>query len=211
MQYVWYGAYGSNLSTERLAKYLGGGLATGSTRPERGARDSTAPTDTDTLLTGHQLYFALESSKWNGGGVAFVSSENGESASPGSPTTKGARFRLHRVTVQQFEDIYAQENRLAEPVPLEVDKLPSAGPFDLTSNLYGRLLVLGDHANLEPIITFTTGSSLSFNRPDPAYLRAIAVGLREGFALSNSEIAEYLLASPGMEGWDAESWSEVFD
>ena len=50
------------------------------------------------------MFFAHSSPTWGGGGVAFVDVD-----AP-SPANLGTTFRLYRVTLQQYNDVLAQEN-----------------------------------------------------------------------------------------------------
>ena len=186
MSYVWYAGFGSNLSGERLSKYLQGGSAQGASRAERGARDPALPTHSERFVTQHQLYFALESTKWGGGGVAFLSPE------PTANSLLNARCHLHRITSEQFGDVYAQENRQPGPITLDFDLLEIGSPLDLLDTVYGRVLMLDTHSNGEPIVTFTSAVGLQPNPPSEAYLNVVRSGLKEAFALDERAIADYL-------------------
>jgi hypothetical protein len=186
MSYVWYAGFGSNLSGERLSKYLQGGRARGASRSERGARDPSLPTHSDRFIAQHQLYFALESTKWEGGGVAFLT------PGPGVDPSAGARCHLHRITQQQFADVFVQENRQPGPIELDVERLEVGSHHDALDTVYGRILMLGLHSNGEPIVTFTSPADLEPNRPSEHYLSVIRTGLRETFEIDERAIADYL-------------------
>ena len=186
MSYVWYAGFGSNLSGARLSKYLQGGTAQGASTSERGARDRSLPTHSDRFITRHQIYFALESTKWEGGGVAFLSSQ------PGADPAIGARCQLHRITQQQFADVFAQENRQPGPVEMDIGLLEVGSHLDALDSVYGRVLKLGLHSNGEPIVTFTSPVDLEPNRPNEPYLSIIRIGLREAFEIDERAIADYL-------------------
>ena len=80
MSHVWYVSYGSNMSADRLACYIEGGVRPGGSRDEPGRPrpDACRRGDIPVDLPG-TLYFAGESPQW-GGGVAFY-----DHASPASP------------------------------------------------------------------------------------------------------------------------------
>ena len=124
---VWYASFGSNILSERFACYLEGGRIEGMIRDMPGSRDPSPPTEWrrwDDLP--HRLFFAHSSPTWDGGGVAFV--DFGEdlrvAGTPApaetervAPATRapalGVSYRLYRVTLEQFNDVLAQENGMA--------------------------------------------------------------------------------------------------
>jgi hypothetical protein len=70
--YVWYVAYASNLFEERFLHYIrGGGFRLGGSYAD-GCTDTTPPVANKQIRIPHRLYFAKSSSRWGGGGVAFV-------------------------------------------------------------------------------------------------------------------------------------------
>ena len=121
---VWYASFGSNILSERFACYLEGGRIEGMIRDMPGSRDPSPPSEWcrwDDLP--HRLFFAHSSPTWDGGGVAFV--DFGEdlrvAGTPApaetervAPATRapalGVSYRLYRVTLEQFNDVLAQEN-----------------------------------------------------------------------------------------------------
>ena len=70
MSHVWYVSYGSNLSADRFACYIVGGVPPGGSRANPGARDRRLPERTIPVDLPGTGYFAGESPQW-GGGVAF--------------------------------------------------------------------------------------------------------------------------------------------
>lgn len=94
MDLIWYAAYGSNLSQDRLMHYLVGGQPTSAKRSYAGARDPSRPRATKSLLLPGEVYFAWQSVTW-GGGVAFY-----------DPITPGASAgRAYLITASQFADM----------------------------------------------------------------------------------------------------------
>ena len=124
---VWYASFGSNILSERFACYLEGGRIEGMVRDMPGSRDPSPPTEWrrwDDLP--HRLFFAHSSPTWDGGGVAFVDfGEDLRVAGPPAPAETervapatrapalGVSYRLYRVTLEQFNDVLAQENGMA--------------------------------------------------------------------------------------------------
>ena len=105
-KYVWYASYGSNLLRERFLCYIQGGLIPGNDKAERGARNPSLPIDDRRIIIKHDLFFALESEKWQGSGVAFIDYHHNNHAK-----TLG---RMYRITEEQFIDVVLQENGLSQ-------------------------------------------------------------------------------------------------
>jgi hypothetical protein len=124
---VWYASFGSNILSERFACYLEGGRIEGMIRDMPGSRDPSPPTEWrrwDDLP--HRLFFAHSSPTWDGGGVAFVDFGEDLAVAGDAPETPsrdissvapeahrsalGVSYRLYRVTLEQFNDVLAQEN-----------------------------------------------------------------------------------------------------
>ncbi len=164
---IWYAAYGSNLWPERFMLYLTGGLAPGSTTPSVGARDATPPRATERATTTHERFFAGESTRWHGGGVAFLATE---------PSDCETLLRLYLLSAEQFEDVFMQENGLTEPMPIDFEAAAVARQVDLTSRWYGRLLHLGTHGDGRDIFTFTASTPPPRNPPHASYRTMITNG-----------------------------------
>lgn len=110
---VWYAGYGSNLSGERFACYIMGGVCKGNGKNYSGCRDKTPWTGVSNLCAEGELYFGNRSSSWNGKGVAFF-----------DPNGSGqTQMRAYRITRGQLADIQKQEGKSA--------------------NWYGRTVCLG--------------------------------------------------------------------
>jgi hypothetical protein len=164
---VWYAAYGSNLSAERFACYVSGGVAPGSTGRNPGCRDTTPPRDDRPVELPYRLYFAGDSRTW-GGGVAFVDGNVPD-------RTLGRAWLLSE---EQFDDVVAQENGLR----------PGSG---ITSGWYRSVLPCGTIDGL-PVLTITSAARRPANPPSDAYLAHLAVGLQQAHDLGPAAIAEYL-------------------
>jgi len=193
---IWYAAYGSNLSSERFNYYIRGGALPGTTRTYEGCRLNAAPQDQRPGELQGQLYFARRSRFW-GGGIAFVST-SGTQAVP-------VRARLYRITLGQLEDVLAQENGLSVGT-VGIDwPFPAAGShLDLLSDdhVYGRVDFCGE-VDDRPIATFASTINMDateFVTPSTAYIQVISRGLRETWALTPREVADYLSQAPGVVG-----------
>lgn len=185
-QLVWYAAYGSNLSRVRFAHYLRGGTPVGAKHTYPGSRDTSAPLDDRPWELELELVFGGASRTW-GGGVAFVDSSAGQIA----------KARLYLITLEQFEDVVAQENWLA---PGSVVLGPHDREMDVgTDHTYGLVLPL---AELEgrPILTVTQRRGTRIARPSVAYLKHIADGLREAHGMGPDQVVDYFLSKRGVAG-----------
>ena len=110
---IWYAAYGSNLSENRFACYIRGGICGQNNRSYRGCSDKTMWTESRVQTMKGRMYFANHSGSWGGKGVAFYSPE-------GQGTTL---MRLYKITYGQLKDVQQQEG--------------------CSMNWYGRLVCLG--------------------------------------------------------------------
>ena len=173
---MWYLAYGSNINPERFRLYLEGGIT------EPGARDATPPVDDAWFELPFGLNFALESQRWSGGGVAFVH--------PSADRT--AWFRGWNVTAEQFEDVFAQENRLPVGTSLPWDELADADHVDVGDRWYRRIFPLRGLGLDEPAFTFTTVDELASNPPHHDYRSTIATGMAAHPDLDAAAVEAYL-------------------
>ncbi len=186
---IWYAAYGSNLSRSRFDVYLEGGTPTGAVHAYPGCRDSSPPIDDRSWECACELRFGGRSQTW-GGGVALVV--------PG-PSEVPTKLRLYGLTLEQFEDVVAQENWL-EPGSVELTEAVS-DPHHIIGpdHTYRVVLSLGEF-EATPVLTITQDASTATAAPTIRYLRHIAQGLREAHGCSDAQIARYLAGRPGVDG-----------
>lgn len=186
MTHVWYAAYGSNLSRARFDVYLRGGTPEGATHEYPGCRDPADPLEDRALEIDRELMFGGTSHTW-GGGVALV-----------DPDVSGkTKARLYLISLEQFEDVVAQENWLAcGSVRLgHTEDEISIG----SERVYGLVVALGP-LDGRPVLTVTQQRGTAIAKPSVAYLRHIAIGLREAHGLDTDEAATYLLGKRGVAG-----------
>jgi hypothetical protein len=196
--FIWYAAYGSNLSEARFLCYIYGGKPDGSTSANEGCREKLLPVAKESLTIEGKLYFAKDSSSWGEGGVAFIDPE-----SPGK--TLG---RIYKIRYNQFLDIFAQENdqkpggrRLLPPLYKLVDKPKFVARVN---GWYSRVIHLGERDGY-PIFTFT-GSKKEAEKdvripPPRNYVVTIARGLKEAYPeMHKKAIGDYLLSCDGVAG-----------
>ena len=188
---VWYVSYGSNMSAGRLAVYLEGGIPPGGNRSNPGARDSTLPRRSVPVDLPGALYFAGASRQW-GGGVAFYDHDARE-PSRGAPTAA----RAYLVTAEQFADVAAQEMyrvpQAGDPLEEVVLGGIDGGRHHVGPGRYETLVEVGvlDDA---PMLLFTSPHGIDHvehTRPSAAYLRTMAVGLKESHRWDDDEVSAY--------------------
>lgn len=198
---VWYAAFGSNLSNERFAVYLNGGVAPGSIGSSPGARDDTPPANVETRFCAHALMFAGVAKKWSGGGVAFLGCE---------PAGHRTALRLHDITSEQFDDVVQQENGVDTPIPVDFDRAITKGYVDVMERLYGRVLHLGQHEDGKHIFTITSAQPPDVNAPHPTYIRTISNGLLDGFGFVDlAGVRAQLTPAIGMTEFGDAQWEHV--
>lgn len=192
-QHVWYAAFGSNLLAERFSVYLTGGPIPLSTtgRVQRGARNPTPPSGDQPFSLERSLLFSGAVAQWGGGGTASVDADH----NPITPTLA----RAYRITLEQFEDVFAQENGLDAAIPIDVSAL-LAGPVDLADRKYGRVELVGE-IGMDPVVTLATQSRPAPLTPaDSSYLTVMGRGLIESWGLTPRAAADYLASRPGNAG-----------
>ena len=194
---IWYASYGSNVDRERFLLYLEGGPLPGSDHVESGARDPAPPRADSPIEFSHQISFVGRSSRW-GGAPAFLN----HSPAPG-PAALGRRYL---VTVEQLEDLVAQEN-LREPSPLPIDQLEVGVVRQVGPGGYDGLMLVGTDEGT-PIVTFTSPvppESRPPAAPAQAYLATLMKGLAVAHQLPAIDIATRLGMARGVERvWSVE-------
>lgn len=201
-EHLWYASYGSNLFEARFAYYLRGGRPPGATRTYPGARTRTPPAASRGLRVPGQVFFGWESATWGGGGVAFL-----------DPEAAGeALVRAYRITPEQFADVVAQEMHREPGADIDLSVLHAERRMTLGPGRY-ETLVLIDHLEGEPVLTFTCSASderPELNPPSERYLQMIAAGLRESHGLQPEEVVDYLSPLPGVHpAWSRADLSRV--
>ena len=199
MTHVWYVAYGSNLSLDRLTCYVAGGCPPGGTRAHPGARDRTPPARSVPVELPGTTYFAGRSEQW-GGGVAYY-----DHLTPGRTAA-----RAYLVTAGQFADIAAQEMhrepRADDPLEQLVLAPLHEGRHEVGPGSYETVVDVGRHED-RPMLTFTapgTAHRVERSRPSRPYLDTMARGLREahgwGHDLAHRYLADLQRVAPGLSG-----------
>ena len=191
---VWYASYGSNLLYEDgFLGYIEGKVRRGCREPEKGCKDKTPPRTDKTIDIPFPLYFAERSSKWNNGGVAFISLSRDEN----NPTVG----RMYLITEEQFIDVVKQENGNQE-ISIDFEEVKRKGSKVFRKSWYGNIVYLGDDEGY-PIFTFTHYKDIedqAFNFPSDEYIQIIVAGLKETLNWTKEEIADYLIRKHGIRG-----------
>lgn len=177
---VWYVAYGSNVNRDRFTAYL------------NEARDPTPPSADRFAQVPLRLCFGNRSTRWKGGGVCFVFPD---------PDSR-CWVRAWNITAEQFEDVFAQENRLAIASPIDWAAVAALAPvpdghLDIGTSWYRRILrlapgELGLPADSDVALTFTSARPIELNPPHGDYRSTIATGLADHGDLDPEEIDAYL-------------------
>lgn len=136
------------------------------------------------MLLRHELYFAGNSNRWGGGGVAFVDPR---------PSEAQTLARRYLISWDQLEDIHRQENRSATIEPASETDLEKLGALKLYGGSYETLLWCGRHIDGAPMVTITSGIRRPANPPSVDYLEVIGRGLTE-LGHNADEISAYLSA-----------------
>ena len=130
-----------------------------------------------------------------------------------APTNAHTALRLYRITAEQFEDVFFQENGLDAPVALDLDQARAVGWLDAHERRYGRVLFLGDNDGGLPSFTITAHTVPQPNAPHPNYVATIANGLMgtvdgDGFAISSlTDVRSQLARALDDVGFDL--WAQV--
>ena len=184
MDHVWYVAYGSNLCRERFMAYING--SDGSNWPKaRGCRDKTPPLRDITGQIPGSIYFAEHSKSWENGGVAFYDP---------TVTDSIAFVRMYLVTIEQFNDIFLQENGLSDGDITSIVADLSAGSSAVYGTGWYREIWRLEDAEGYPALTFTSPVRMherTFIAPGMKYRRVISNGLKESHGMSEHDIATY--------------------
>jgi len=151
-----------------------------------GARDASVPRQDRFARAPLQLRFAGTSTRWGNGGVCFVDLD----------PSGDAIVRAWDVTAEQFEDVFAQENRQPVGMPLDWSAIV-AKPTEITPTWYGLVVPvdLPFASSTQPALTFTWKTPLPLNPPAAAYRGTIERGLADHPDLSPDDIAAYLDAA----------------
>ncbi|KAG7955049.1 hypothetical protein I3843_11G051400 [Carya illinoinensis] len=199
---VWYAAFGSNMWKPRFLCYIEGGQVGGMQKPCSGSMDRTPPKEIVWKSYPYRLFFGRESSSsWGPGGVAFLD--------PESKSQDKAYLCLYRITLEQFNDVLAQENVLSRDMTYPLFDLAALTSITskepkfldvLRRGWYRNVVYLGNEDNF-PILTMTCShldlksfksGELPLKGPCKAYAATLIKGLVGGGLLSEEEAMAYI-------------------
>lgn len=172
MDYVWYVGYGSNLSEQRFFCYINGGTPQFGKKPCKGCNDKTLPLENKAITICYPLYFALpgEEEETDNWGRGGVAF-----IAPQKDEGSKTFCRMWKIGKGQYDEVRKQEGRW-----------------------YRKEIPLGEDSGV-PICTITNNALLSnIICPSDAYIKTIALGLKETYKFSEEEIADYLITKEGI-------------
>ncbi|XP_068655678.1 histone deacetylase 5 [Aristolochia californica] len=198
---IWYGSYGSNMWKPRFLCYIEGGQVEDMQKTCPGSKDKSLPKETMWKIVPHRLFFGHSHSRtWGSGGVAFLH--------PEINIDEKAYLCMYKITLEQFNDVLLQENRLTPSVasPLFdlsaldlVVKNRSMKLEALLDGWYSNVVYLGTEQEI-PILTMTCSladiekfkSGVPMLPPSEGYEKTLVKGLVEGKQLTQGEAEDYL-------------------
>ena len=178
-EYVWYACYGSNMNRERFMEYI------------NTCSDKTSPKEDRPFMFKHDIYFAKASSKWNGGGKAFL-----------DDTSEGKAYgRVYLITRKQFEEIKRQEGTdYRRGLALgEIEGYPVYSFTDMQKNdetkvpsaEYFKTILTGLRECYESILSDTELVQYLINAIIPSDILDVACAIRQNrHYLTNTQIIE---------------------
>ncbi|KQK15369.1 histone deacetylase 5 isoform X1 [Brachypodium distachyon] len=212
--YVWYASFGSNMWKPRFMCYIQGGKVDGMSIACFGSHDTSPPRGAMWKTVPHRLFFGRSSTPcWGAGGVAFLN--------PETNYNEKSWICMYKITLEQFNDVLFQENRLVKDdneggkaespdSPLiglsEIESLSSNKALHLEpikDSWYSNVLYLGQEDSI-PILTMTCPSldvvrhkagELPLSPPSDTYSATLIRGLVEGKQLDANEAASYIDAA----------------
>ncbi|EER97493.1 hypothetical protein BDA96_02G383800 [Sorghum bicolor] len=210
---VWYASFGSNMWRPRFLCYVQGGKAEGMSIACYGSRDTSSPKGTMWKTVPHRLLFGRSSTPcWGTGGVAFLN--------PEINYNEKSYVCMYKITLEQFNDILFQENRLVLKDGKDGNVVYPDSPLIGSSEIkfistnkaihlepikdswYSNVLYLGNEGEL-PILTMTCPASdierfksgeLPLAPPSETYAATLIRGLVEGKQLDADGAANYINA-----------------
>ena len=172
MSYIWYVGYGSNLHEQRFLCYINGGTPRFGKKCTNGCSDKSHPMQDKPIIINYSLYFALPDNRRKTDNWG----DGGVAFIDPQKDEKSKTFcRMWKITKRQYDQVKNQE-----------------GPW------YGKQISLGEDSGI-PIYTITNNVTLSnIICPSDAYIKTIALGLKESYGLSDQDITDYLIKKKGI-------------
>ncbi|KAK2357613.1 histone deacetylase [Trifolium repens] len=203
--YLWYASYGSNMWIPRFDCYIAGGQVEGMQKPCSGSVNKTLPNQILWKSFPCHIFFGRDSShSWGPGGVAFLNPERN--------SQHKTYMCMHKISLEQFNDILFQENGLSLDVGSSLFDMTTLNAISneefssqevVKDGWYGNVVYLGKEHSI-PIITMTCSpldiegfksGKLPLCAPNKSYANTLIKGLVEGEQLSESEAIAYVDAA----------------
>lgn len=199
---IWYATYGSNMSKDRFRCYIQGGQTEGMKKPCAGSANKNPPKEILWMTFPHRLFFAHDVTlTWGPGGVAFLN--------PESNIQEKAYLCLYKITLEQFNDVYLQENvtdvdtssPLFDSTSLQsIESIKQISKAAVKRGWYHNVAYLGKEKDL-PILTMTCSLSdvdkfksgeVPSCAPSKDYADTLVRGLVQGRQLSEEDAVAYI-------------------
>lgn len=204
--YIWYATYGSGLPKENFLRQIQGGRPEGSARVYLGCTDQTPPKRDVFLSLPHDLYFAGVCEAWGGGGHINLD--------PRPSASARTIARAYLVTIEQFEEMAAQQNDRSMPLPLPYREAMQNGHATTGngSGHYDELVYCGMRDGI-PMFTLTAVQpELPYTAPNPVYTKLLCKGLSENANIDKQGVINYIMATPGVKkGYKKQDIAKIFD
>jgi len=187
--FVWYAAYGSNMTWARFRHYLEGGTLAATGRAHHGARDSSHPRDTSAAWLPGRMYFATRTAYWGGCRALYDPDAAGMTAG-----------RAWLITPAQLCDIMSQEMKREPGADYALPLVPGREHRLRAGDGHYETVTCAGQLRGRPVITFCAPwamASVAPLAPAPAYRAMIAAGLHETFGWDVQRAGRYLDSLPG--------------
>ncbi len=191
--YVWYATFGTGLSKDNFNCLIRGGVMEGSRVTHQGCRDNTLPDKDKFLSLPFELFFAGESKSWHGGRLILDTKRT---------SNAHTIARAYLITIEQFEDIVAQENLQGQPARLPLSRAIHHGYAKIEGiqgeRLYDELLYCG-HEDRTPMFTLTSSQPrFPGAPPSSGYTLALMKGLSQNPNMTTEAVVDYIARTPGI-------------
>jgi acetylornithine deacetylase/succinyl-diaminopimelate desuccinylase-like protein len=195
--YVWYATFAAGLSKANFMHYIAGGTPEGAKRTYTGCRDKSEPLKDAFISLPYELYFAGTSRVWEG-----------SLATLDVTRTANARTiaRAYLITVEQLEDLAAQENWHHETLRLPLAKTMQQGHATIDGasgapySVYNELLYCGVRDGYPAFTITALRPRLPYRPPSEAYTRVLCKGLAENTQMNVQAVVDYIASRPGIAG-----------
>ena len=192
---VWYVAYGTGLSRNNFMQQIIGGQPEGSIQTFEGCSDKTPPVHDQFISLPYALYFAGDCPHWvDRGGYVNIQ--------PVPSSSAHTIARAYLITIDQFEEIVAQQNGRAGRQVLPLRQALQHGHATIGKGVghYDELVFCGMKDNTPMFSVTAVKPELPYVPPSLSYTRLLCKGLSESAGFEKQEALDYMLHTPGIAG-----------